>query len=328
MAFYLWMGVFNMVAVAQLWAFANDLFAHDRGKRLLPVVGVGATLGALIGSGGTAALFSGVGAYPLMLIAAIGMLVPIPLTIAVHRREAHLHELSGIPEDEAEAPIGKRGGFELVLKDRYLFLIAMLVLTFSLVNTLGGFILNMMITDEAARLVATGEAGGRAQRELIGTLAGTVQTWVNLLAFLLQTFVVSRLLKSIGVRGALFVLPIIALGGYISIAALPLLGVVRITKILENSTDYSLQNTTRHALFLPTSREAKYKAKQAIDAFFVRFGDMLQALVVFVGTALAFGVRQFAIVNIVLVVIWLLIATAIVREHRKIAPVEAEEKAA
>ena len=54
-------------------------------------------------------------------------------------------------------------------------------------------------------------------------------------------------------------------------------------KILENSTDYSIQNTTRQALFLPTSREAKYKAKQAIDSFFVRFGDMLQALVVFVG---------------------------------------------
>ena len=91
-------------------------------------------------------------------------------------------------------------------------------------------------------------------------------------------------------RGALFILPFIALGGYTMIALLPMLAVVRMAKILENSTDYSIQNTTRHALFLPTSREAKYKAKQAIDSFFWRAGDLLQAGVVFVGTMLAFNV--------------------------------------
>ena len=51
----------------------------------------------------------------------------------------------------------------------------------------------------------------------------------------------------------------------------------RVLKILDNSSDYSIQNTARQALFLPTSREAKYKAKAAIDAFFMRFGDVLQA---------------------------------------------------
>ena len=86
-----------------------------------------------------------------------------------------------------------------------------------------------------------------------------------------------------------------------SVALFPLFAVVRWTKIFENSTDYSLQNTTRHALFLPTSREAKYKAKQAIDAFFVRAGDLLQAVVVFVGIELlAFSDRErFALVNVV-----------------------------
>jgi hypothetical protein len=49
-------------------------------------------------------------------------------------------------------------------------------------------------------------------------------------------------------------------------AFFPLLAFIRSGKILENSTDYSIQNTTRHALFLPTSREAKYKAKTAIDS--------------------------------------------------------------
>ena len=333
-AFYLWTGVFNMVAVAQFWAFANDVYSSERGKRLFPLVGVGATLGAFAGSGLTAVAFAGLGPYNLMLVAAAGLVVPVALTIVVHRRERRGPVAYGpiasdfSRKEEHDDPIGKRGGFELVLKDRYLLLIAMLVLAFNLVNTLGGFVLNTMITQEAASQVAAGTTNGLDERALIGTMAGTVQTWVNLLAFLLQALVVSRLFKYIGVRGALFVLPLIALGGYLTIALLPIYAVVQWTKVLENSTDYSVQNTTRHALFLPTSREAKYKAKQAIDTFFLRTGDMLSAAVVFVGTALAFSVRHYALLNMVVVVVWIVIAIAIARHHRALTADEPEERAA
>ena len=336
LAFYLWIGVFNMVAVAQLWAFANDLYTNERGKRLLPLVGVGATLGAFAGSALTAFAFAGIGPYRLLLISAFGLLVPVALTIWVHRRESGVASdvvsasvASGFsPKDtqqQADAPIGKRGGFELVFKDRYLFLIAMLVLAFNLVNTLGGFVLNTMITQEASRLAA---AGAGDERALIGTMAGRVQTLVNLGAFLLQTFAVSRIFKYVGVRGALFFLPLIALGGYTAIALFPIYAIVQWAKVFENSADYSVQNTTRHALFLPTSREAKYKAKQAIDSFFLRTGDMLSAAVVFAGTTMAFTVRHYAFTNVVVVVIWLAIAFAIAREHRKLVPADARDKAA
>ena len=116
-----------------------------------------------------------------------------------------------------------------------------------------------------------------------------------------------------------FILPCIALGSYSLLVFIPLLGVVRIAKIFENSTDYSIQNTARHALFLPTSREAKYKAKAAIDTFFWRMGDLLQAVIVFVGTALAFSISNFAMVNVALVVIWLGLVAAINGEHKKIS---------
>ena len=349
LAFYLWIGVFNMVAVAQLWAFANDLYSNERGKRLLPLVGVGATLGAFAGSALTAFGFAGIGPYRLLLISAFGLLVPVALTVWVHRREsrgasdvasgsvasgsvASGSVASGFsrkePQQHADQPIGKRGGFELVFKDRYLFLIAMLVLAYNLVNTLGGFVLNTMIIQEASRLVSSGAAGGLDERALIGTMAGRVQTLVNLGAFLLQTFAVSRIFKYVGVRGALFFMPLIALGGYAAIALFPIYAFVQWTKVLENSSDYSVQNTTRQALFLPTSREAKYKAKQAIDSFFLRIGDMLSAVVVFAGTMLTFTVRHYALTNVVVVLVWLAIAFAIAREHRKLAPADARDKAA
>jgi AAA family ATP:ADP antiporter len=76
-------------------------------------------------------------------------------------------------------------------------------------------------------------------------------------------------------------------------------------KIADNSIDYSLGNTTKQALWLPTSREAKYKAKQAVDSFFVRMGDVVQAAVVFLGERLAFAVPAFAAVNVLLVGGWL-----------------------
>jgi AAA family ATP:ADP antiporter len=312
--FYLWIGVFNMAAIAQFWAFANDLYSTERGKRLFPLIGIGASLGAVIGSGLTSFAFAGVGPYRLMLMASAGLLVPVGLTAWVHRREQRSQ--GDRRAAEAEQPLSRAGGFQLVASNRYLRLIALLVLVFSLVNTLGGFIQNFMIT---------AVAGG--DRALIGTMAGQIQTWVNLLALLLQAFVVSRVFKYAGVRVALFILPAVALGGYTMIALLPIFNVVRWAKILENSTDYSVQNTTRHALFLPTRREAKYKAKQAIDSFFVRAGDMLQAAVVFIGTMLAFSIRGYALVNIALVLVWIGLAVAIAREHRVLAPADVEKAA-
>jgi AAA family ATP:ADP antiporter len=314
-AFYIWIGVFNMVAVAQFWSFANDVYTQERGKRLFPLVGIGASLGALLGAGMTAYLFEGTGPYHLMLIAAGGLVVPVAVTIAVHRREGRRQ---GGSNSHADEPLSKSGGFQLVFKERYLLLIAMLVLVFNLVNTLGGFMLNALITSEANARLAAGTAGGATEAELIGTLSGTVQTLVNLVSLLLQAFVVSRIFKHVGVRGALFILPLVAATGYFAVALLPILSVVRWTKVFENSTDYSIQNTTRHALFLPTSREAKYKAKQAIDSFFVRAGDLLQAVVVFIGVQLALSIRSFALVNLALIGVWLLIVFGIRREHRKL----------
>jgi len=325
-AFYLWVGIFNMVAVAQFWAFANDLYSTERGRRLFPIAGVGANLGAVFGSGVASLVFGGIGPYRLMLIAALGLLLPVGLTVWIDRRERR--HAPAAATTIADRPLTGAGAFRLIGNERYLLLIALLVLTFNLVNTLGGFILNTLIKEEAIRRVAADAAGGLNERALIGTMSGTVQTAVNVLALVLQAFVVSRIFKTIGVRGALFILPLIALGAYTAIALVPFFNVVKWAKIAENGTDYSIQNTTRHALFLPTSREAKYKAKQAIDSFFVRTGDMFQAVVVYLGTILAFGVQQYAMVNLAFVIVWLLLAVLIAREHKVRVPEEVAEPAA
>jgi AAA family ATP:ADP antiporter len=324
-AFFLWMGVFAVVMPAQFWAFANDVYDSERGKRLFPVVGIGSALGAWAGAAVASALFTGVGPYPLLLLSAAGLVGTIFLTRLIDRRERRATTAGAVARADVEPPMGKIGGFQLVLSQRYLLLIALLVLVINIVNTVGEFILGRLVTAEAIAAVANGTAGGRDEATIIGEFYGQFFAWVNFLGFALQALVVSRLFKYIGVRGTLFVLPMVAAFTYGSAAAVPLLGIVSLVKILENSTDYSINNTAKHALFLPTSREAKYKAKQAIDSFFWRAGDLLQAVVVFVGVQLAFDVRGFALVNLAFIGIWIAICFGIAREHRKLTAEELPE---
>ena len=141
----------------------------------------------------------------------------------------------------------------------------------------------------------------------------------NIAAILLQAFVVSRLVKRFGLAGALFALPVVALGAYGFAAAGAALMVLRSVKIAENSTDYSVMNTAKQMIWLPTSREEKYKAKQAIDTFFVRAGDMLAAGVVFVGTHLVHSaVVGFARINIIFVLLAMVVAWLLLREYRRL----------
>ncbi|MBI3050792.1 MAG: translocase [Acidobacteria bacterium] len=331
--FFLWIGIFNVVVIAQFWAFANDLYDSERGKRLFPVVGIGSALGAWVGAEAASALFARVGPYELMLLSAVGLTVCVFLTRWSDRSERHDASRGTGPSGPArdgspEPPMGRAGGFQLVLSQRYLLLIGLLVLVLNIVNTVGEYILGRLVVQDAAARIAAGAAGGLSQEALIGRFYGNFFGWVNLLGLLFQLLLVSRLFRWIGVRGTLFVLPLVAMFSYSLLAVVPLLTVVSVVKVLENSSDYSINNTAKHALFLPTSREAKYKAKQAIDSFFWRTGDMLQALVVFVGVQLAFGIRGFAAVNLAFVAVWILLVLGIAAEHRKLTAADAAQRAA
>jgi AAA family ATP:ADP antiporter len=107
-------------------------------------------------------------------------------------------------------------------------------------------------------------------------------------------------------------------------AFIPVLSFIQTAKILENSTDYSLQNTTRQALLLPTSREIKYKAKAAIDTFFVRTGDVLSAGIVFLGSYLLLNAQAFAAVNVGLIIAWLAFVIMLGRHYRKFTLAQVE----
>jgi AAA family ATP:ADP antiporter len=326
-AFFLWVGIFNVMIVAQFWAFANDVYTPEQGKRLFALVAVGSSTGAIFGAWIAKPLIKSLGVFtPLLVAAAL-----LALCIVISRRasaRAGAHGAAGETIDE-EAPLGREGGFQLIARDRYLLLIALLVLVLNAVNTTGEYILGRTVAAAADQALhaASGADPATFKQRFIGSFYADFFFWVNLIGALAQTFLVSRIMTRFGVRLALFVLPLIALGGYALLATLPVLTLIRSVKIAENATDYSLNNTVRHALFLPTSREAKYKAKAAIDSLFWRMGDLVSAGLVFVGSRLALGTSAFAGVNFALTLAWLWIVMRIAREHRALTGEESGESA-
>jgi ATP:ADP antiporter, AAA family len=304
--YFLWVGIFNVMVIAQFWAFANDLYTQEQGKRLFPLIGVGSSLGAWVGSVRAGVLLESVGPQRLLVVGAVVLTVCALLSRVVDsvttRGEADQSK-------KAEEKIaGTQSGFGMILSDRYLTLIALLTVLLNVVNTSGEYLFGRYVVDTAKAMYGDGAASQAAREQFIGTTYSSLFSHVNLIGFLLQMFVVSRVFKFLGVGKALFIHPIVALSGYLMMLRSPSFEAMRWLKIADNSIDYSLGNTTKQALWLPTSREAKYKAKQAVDSFCMRAGDVVQAGVVYVGELAAMAVPGFAAVNVVLTVGWLTVA--------------------
>lgn len=343
--FFVWVGIFNLMVPAQFWAFANDLYTPEAGKRIFVIIAFGASTGAVLGGIITDFLIEPLGVYQLLLVAGALLFVSLILTNIVDLRIGKHPTQENIGHTEkSDAPLKKGGAFKLVFQTKYLLFIALLMMFLNWVNTTGEYILRRTVKQTAEELVTTAEVQNLAGQYVLehsdtGTDAETLRTEyllehtekyignfyakfytvVNIAGLLLQMFIVSRILKYFGVRIALCILPFIALGGYFIIAFFPILSIIRWAKTAENSTDYSLQNTVRQVLFLPTTREQKYKAKQAIDTFFWRAGDVLSAVLVYVGTTwLMFETKEFALTCIGLVIVWLVLAILIGNENRKL----------
>jgi AAA family ATP:ADP antiporter len=325
--FYLWVGIFSVGVVAQFWSFAADLYTDERGKRLFPLIAVGASAGAATGSWITQRLIrtGTVDTFDLLLVAIIPMGLALVLTWLADRRGAE------VGRDRGRGQSGRRpaapdptGAFSLVFKNKYVLAAACLGLLINWVNTNGENILYGFVQEaiqSQVRVAGLTDSEAIAQFVKAGTTAfyGNLYLWVNVFGLLLQALVVSRLLKYGGFATVLLLTPLISLVSYSLMAIFPALAVIRWMKIAENSTNYSVNNTARHVLWLPTSPTVTYKGKAVADTFFVRTGDGLAALTVLLGTrALQVSLNYFLVFNVALAITWICVATLVVRENRRL----------
>jgi ATP:ADP antiporter, AAA family len=312
--FYIWVGLFNMSIVAQFWSYANDIYTKDEGDRLFPIIAVGMTAGAPLGAWVANRMFKAELPMHAMLFVGAALLLATVGFYAFTGRDRPGTARSAV----ARAPIGGKSAFSLVFSSRYVALIAVLAILLNYVNQTGEYLLRSLVTQRAVAALQANPAFN--DRAFIGQYMSGYFFWVNVAAVLLQVFVARRLVKHLGLAGVLFALPVIALGAYALITVGATLALVRWAKTAENATDYSIMNTAKGLVWLPTSREEKYKAKQAVDTFFVRLGDVAAAIVVFVGTTwVTLGIRGFAALNVLAVLAWLAVAVLVVRLNRRLS---------
>jgi ATP:ADP antiporter, AAA family len=317
--FFIWVGVYNVMVVAQFWAFAADLYNIKTGQRLFAVIMVGAALGALTGSQVAGRLYPIIGVTNLMLLSAAMLALVVLLSRFAERlvpegsRAAHAEHPPPVTNNVIAQIVG---GFGTVARSGYLLRIALFVMLLNLVNTNGTYILASFLTEHATA-VAAASVDALSTGAVISRFYGDFYASITALQILVQLFVVSRIFRWFGVRGAILVLPAIMVLNYGLILFIPVFALVRLMMIAEMTANYSIQNTTNHTLYLPVSREEKYVGKTTIDTFFVRFGDLLQALLILlVAQFLGLEIGWIIAINLGLALLLFYLGTAIGRYHR------------
>ena len=268
-AFYVWVAVFSVLVVTLFWLVANDLYTPREAKRLFGFIGSGGILGGIVGSSIAAVGAQVVGTEHLLLLSA-ATLFGCWLVVERLWRFAPARTKA---QDAAACPVSRdtflsntAGFLKLLLQSRYLLLLIAVVGLNKLIATLIYYQFNPFIEatfpDQDARTTFTSLYFGG----------------MNILAFIVQFFFTSWVLRRWGLRTALLVLPVGLVAGSAGLAMFPAFWLAAATELYDGSLNYSLQQTTKEMLYLPIDRSVRYKIKPFIDMVVFRFGKGLAAV--------------------------------------------------
>ncbi len=287
---FLWISVFNLLAVSVFWSVISDAFGFLEGARSFGRVAAGGTLGAIAGAGLTSLLVERLGVAPMLLVAAVliecatrcAANVPPPV------REAH---------EPADGPLGGRVAAGAVQLWRSPFLLAV-----------GGYTLLYTVSATFLYFEQAAIIGARVTDSVARTaLLARMDTAVNLLALFGQVFLTHRLFLVFGTGLLLSALPLACVVGFSAIGFYPSLGVLIVFQVFRRAGHLAISAPMREALFTSVDREDRYKAKSFIDTFVYRGGDQLgawsSALLVWTGA----GVSGTALAAVPVAAAWLLL---------------------
>ncbi len=281
MAFFLWLTVFNLFAVAVFWSFMADVFDTAEAKRYYGYIGAAGTLGAMLGPTLTRTLVERIGIANLMLVSAgfLSVCIVCLLRLRQHavQRETERKLVSG------EIPMGGSvlAGLKLIAREPLLRWLAVL--------TLFGVGIGTLLYNEQAAIVR------RLYPDALQATAyyASIDLAINGLALFVQVFVTRALLSRFGIAPALLVPAGAILLGYAALAASPLPLMVAVVQVVTRASEFSLSKPARETIYTRVGREWRYKAGAAIDTVVYRGGDLTfvwvhKALSAF-GSSVVFG---------------------------------------
>ncbi|WP_349791946.1 NTP/NDP exchange transporter [Xanthomonas sp. WHRI 7064] len=282
MAFFLWVTVFNLFAVAVFWSFMADVFSNAEARNYYGYIGAAGTLGAFLGPILTRTLVERIGIAHLMLVSAgfltVCVVCVLRLRLWAVAREQERQLCSG------EVPMGGDvlGGLKLIVREPLLRWLAFMVLFGVGVGTL-------LYNEQAAlvRRLYTDAAAATAYY-------ASIDLAINALTLVLQLLVTRALLSRFGIAPALLIPGVAITLGYAVLTASPLPMMLAIVQVITRSSEFALAKPARETLYTRVDREWRYKAGAAIDTVIYRGGDLtfvwVHKLVSAFGSSAVFGV--------------------------------------
>jgi AAA family ATP:ADP antiporter len=295
-AFYIWVGIFGVLAPTQVWTLANYLLTTREAKRIFGMVGGGAILGAIFAGFFSKTIAQVFGTESLLL----GM--TLLLLICAGLMATAWQSWKSRVADHGETAAGDKGAgqrdlqssMRLVLSSPYLRAIAAVIGLAAFVTTLTGWQFKAV----AKQFLVNKDA--------LAILFGNFYFYAGILGLLIQLLLTSRLLRRFGIGTMLFVLPISVMLGS---AGLLMWGTLLSAILLKGSDQvlrYSLDKSAFELLYLPLPHRLKLRAKWFIDTVIVRLGDGLAGVTVLVfANYLKMPARQITWIALLVIGAWL-----------------------
>jgi ATP:ADP antiporter, AAA family len=259
--FFVWVAVFNLFAVSVFWSFMADVFDNAHAKRVYGYIGVGGTIGALLGPIITRQLVDRIGVGSLLLVSAGFLVVCLFCIVRLRPWARRREQRDGLATGESMGG-SMWAGFRLVAKDPMLRGLALLMFFGVGVGTL-------LYNEQAAivkQFYPTAEAATKYYAR--------IDFAINLSTILIQMFLTRWLLRRYGVAPALMIPAIGITLGYCVLAMSPLPLLVAVVQVATRSGEFSLSKPARETLYTRVDRETRYKAKAFIDTAIYRGGDV------------------------------------------------------
>ena len=311
-SFFVWTSVFNLFVVSVFWSFMTDIYREHQSRRLFGLIGVGGTLGAVMGSSITASLVGVLGQATLLWFSIVLLECAVGCVKGLDRRVGARGPGSGGAPDGSGGRANVIGGSPLegirrVLGSPYLLAICAFMLLFTVGST---FLYNIQAEIVSRTFVSTAEQTSVFAR---------IDLAVNTLTLLTQLFLTGRIVKRLGVGLTLAILPLLSIAGFLALAALPVFAVLVAFQVLRRAGNFAVSVPTREVLYTVLPRRDKYKAKNFNDTFVYRAGDQLGAWS-FAGLgALGLGTAAMALSMVPLAGVWLVVALWLGRKQRALA---------
>lgn len=306
-AFYVWLSVFSLFHVSVFWAFMSGLFSKQQAPRLFAIIATGASIGAIVGPTIPTFFAEQIGVMNLMLISAAILLIPVPIIGALEKLKVTELGNEDLQADLSQAErLGKNpfSGFLLFVKNPYLLAIGLFILMYVTMST--------FVYMELREGLAIYERPQRAE------IQASIDLVVNSLALITALFATGRLTTRFGMATTLSIIPLLMVGGWLVVAAVPVLGVLIGLQVARRAGNYSVTKPGREMLFTLVDTETRYKAKPVIDIVVYRGGDMATAwLHTGLREILQFGLGGVAIVGAMVALGWAYVGIYLGRTYNK-----------